>query len=257
MLSYYTPALGYVKYNIAKKIHVSIANNTDSPSLHRPQLALAAMNVIAEWSILESFVMSLFVQMIGDNPKPASAMFASLKSDTAKRDCLRAVANSTLETQQKKDVFEAILKAIKSASKHRNKIVHWIWGYSKDFPDAVLLMRPEDKVRQNVADLEHKAVMDKYYQNVLANMLQKKKPPNHPGFSDQGIFIFEKKDFIEASKLIQRAMYLVVTFRFVLMPNHPANQDDKLLKRLLNEPEIRTFLARLKQRRKNNQKAEK
>lgn len=239
--------------SLGKQVQISIANNTDSPSYHRPQLALAAMNVIAEWSILESFLMSLFVQMLGDNPRPAAAIFASLTSDSARRAALRALAHVALDgDQQKKDIFEAILNAIKIAGKHRNKIAHWVWGFSKDLPDAVLLMKPEDKVEQNVADLEHRAVMDKYYENVLANMLQKKKPPEHPGLSDQGIYIFEKKDFSEASRLIQRAMFLTVEFRFMLMPRHPINENDKLLKRLLAEPEIRTHLALQEKRRKNN-----
>lgn len=243
---------------LKKKTQLFIGNNTDSPSRHRPKLALAAMNVIAEWSILESFVLGLFVQMLGKNPRPAVAMYSALTSEAAKRDTLRAVADVALNySQEKRDVFDAILDTIKTASKDRIKIAHWIWGHSKDLPDAVLLLDPSQKAKQDVASAEYSKTISEFYKNLLANKLSEKELPRHPGLSNKGIYIYKQKDFDEASKKIQRAIHVTVMFRFVLIPGHPVNEGDKLFSRLKKEPEIRTFLARLKQRRKNNQKAEK
>lgn len=247
--------------SLGNKISYSIGNNTDSPSTHRPQLALAAMNVLAEWSILESFLLGLFTQMLGENPRPAAAIYGALTSDTSKRAALRAVAKVALRNQQEKDVFEAILDLYKTCAKHRNKIAHWIWGWSKELPDAVLLMDPSEHMAKSVETGEWYAEYGKYWDTLTKAAMEGRvssfvpgkgprlEPPKPPEFSPDGIYIFKQKDFAEASRLIQKVIELVSKFRFVVMRNHPVNKDGWLFSTLSALPEIRTFLDHLDRRR--------
>ena len=118
------------------------------------------MNVIAEWSILENFMSGLFVTMLGANPGPAIAIYSALTSAAAQRDALRAVASNVMSPDEL-DVFDAILSLFTSAAKDRNKIAHWIWGYSTDLPDAVLLGDPKAMLAFRTAVLASTTEVDR------------------------------------------------------------------------------------------------
>jgi hypothetical protein len=104
---------------------IYIGNSTDNPSDHRPQLALLAMKVISAWSILESFLNGVFVQMLGANPVPAAAMYTALTGTAAQNAALRAIARVSL-SHRDYELFLAILIVFRSVAKDRNKIAHWV-----------------------------------------------------------------------------------------------------------------------------------
>jgi hypothetical protein len=129
---------------------IYIGNNKDHPSKHRPELALLAMKVISAWSIMESFLSGVFVQMLGANPAPAVAMFNALTSTAAQNASLRAIAQTSL-SKRNQELFEAIQIAVSKLAKHRNIIAHWVWGHTSSLPDAVLLCNPAALVDHRVA----------------------------------------------------------------------------------------------------------
>lgn len=239
--------------SLGRKIGIHIGNNVDSPSVHRPNLALAAMNVVAEWSILESFFSDLFMQMLGANPRPAAAMYYALSGEASKKAALRAIAQTVLSMEEQ-DVFEAILSLFTSVAKDRNKIAHWIWGYSSDLPDAVLLWDPAAKANWDIAYHEYQHASERF----VRDGREGKQPdsatdPTPPKFSTDGIYIFRARDFSDISSRVQRLMGFVTSFRFVLMRSHPVNEDGEVFAQLSSEPEVRAFLDRLDQRRKTAQ----
>lgn len=129
--------------SVAPDANVTIGGSQDSPSLHRPALALAAMNVVAEWSLLENAILYLFTRLLGENPTQGAAIFTSIRNQNGKRDAFRAVIPAGCGgDQQKEDLVNAAIAIFEKASKTRNKIAHWVWGYSDDLPDAVLLAKP-------------------------------------------------------------------------------------------------------------------
>ncbi len=199
------------------------------------------MKVIAEWSILESFMQGLFVTMLGANPGPAAAIYASLISPAAQKDAFRALAKISLSSDDEKDVFEAILKVFDTAIRPRNVIAHWEWGHSPNIPDGVLLGDPEALTRYNVAAKE------------FTDALGTDPRPTRPQFPRDDIFVWYAQDFANASAQIQLLIGYVTDFRFVLTRQHPVNRDGQLLQQLLSEPQIHEHVSRIRERRQNTQ----
>mgnify|MGYP001603292855 CR=1 FL=1 len=211
---------------------VSIGNSWDNPSDHRPELALLAMKVIAEWSILESFVTGLFVRMLGADPKPGAAMYAALTGSAAQDAVFAALAKVTLPDSER-DVFDAIVWLYKSAAKERNKIAHWVWGHAADIKDGVLLTDPDVLLEMRVATHEHEKKAQGWGKFV-----------NAPKFPEDKIYVYYRDDFINTSKNIQNVLEYVTLFAFILNRGHPANANDGLFQELSVVPEIAELLTR-------------
>jgi hypothetical protein len=232
-----------------KRIYLS--NSGDSPSRNRPELALLAMNVIAEHSILDAFFRSVFITLLGENPRPAAAVYSSLNSENARRDAFRAVAKTSLSNPEM-DVLECLFTLQNPVSKTRNKLAHWTWGHSPELPDAFLLVDPEDHAQNTITNAEAYA---EYRRKNLARLLlsepNKLLPaPNLPQPTREDIYVFEKEELVGASKDIQRLIELVIQFRWILNRSDPESKDGTLLARLSDEPEVREHLKRLAERRK-------
>ncbi len=233
---------------------ICIADNTDSPSKQRPQLALLAMNVIWEWSILESYLGWLFVTMLGSNPAPGAAIYSSLTSTAAQKSAFRSLASFALMGDEI-DIFEAILDLFSTAAKSRNKIAHWVWGYSPQILDGLLLCNPRDVMAYQTA-------VEQYHsknQEIVARKLDKGKQAiaregnKFPRWPMNIVFVFYAKDFENMSKDIQRLTKFVMEFRLTLKKEDSENRDGKRLQRLLSEPEVGALVTRLREDRKNAQ----
>jgi hypothetical protein len=164
------------------------------------------MNVVAEWSILESFINGLFVELLGAGATTAAAIFSSIRSQAGQRDAFRAVASVALEDDQdNQDILVAVLEVCDRASRLRNRICHWVWGHSRELPDAVLLGDP-------TAMTTHRATMLDYTHEV---MKPGSRPPM-PEIDERRIYVYREADFVEASQKIQRAIALVASFEGAL-----------------------------------------
>lgn len=221
---------------------LSIGNNSDSPSRHRPELALLAMQVIAEWSILESFMAGLLVKMLGANPGPAAAMYSSLTGGAAQRAAFRAIADVSINDESVRNVFEATLSTYSSLSVQRNKIVHWTWGHSDDIPDGVLLANPRAMMEYQ---LEMKVDTDALMAGGEFDSNKNRIPIND-------IFIYKKVDFEKLSESINALIRQIMELGFVLT-GHAANKDGRLLRQLLETPLVREFVNRRNQRLQSGQ----
>lgn len=103
-----------------------------------PELSLQAMRVLTEWSWLDHVLMLLFVRMLGANPIPGAAIYASFLGTATQQTALRAVAGTLGKDHAR--VFEVLMAMFGSVAKDRNKIAHWLWGYASAIPDAILLI---------------------------------------------------------------------------------------------------------------------
>jgi hypothetical protein len=120
---------------------VHIASSDSSPSRHRPTLALGAMHAIAEWSIVDTSMSIVFVTLLGNNPGPAAAIYASIGSG-AKKAAFGAIAESSITDLTVLDLFGAISKRYASLADERHRLAHWVWGHASYIPDGVLLCDP-------------------------------------------------------------------------------------------------------------------
>ena len=232
------------------EIHLS--NSMDSPARQRPQLALLAMNVIAEYSILETFFMNVFIEMLGANPEPAAAIYAALNSDKARKDAIRAVSGVVL-TDSQSDLLEVLFVLLDRCAKDRNKIAHWTWGHSPQLPDAVLLVDPENHAQNKLRwDRE---TSDFRRKSLAASLMNESRNHPVPSPSRDGIYVFTDKDFLEASARIQKLIGSVTKFNFIIDRNFPGNRGDELEKKLSDEPEVREALAHRLERRRKFQEA--
>ena len=218
------------------KASIPIGNSNDSPSHVRPQVALAAMSVIAGWSILESFVSSFFVDLLGANPAPAAAIYSVIRSEAAQKDALRAVAGTRLSDVEM-DLLEAVFSVFDSAAKGRNKVAHWVWGYANEIADGVLLCNPRDFMQLQLDERDGSVDLSRQWR--------------------EKIYVFDKADFESMARDINRAMDFVVRLRFLIDRGHPWNRGDELFVELCNEPEIQRFLTNLSERRKKSLEAQK
>jgi hypothetical protein len=201
---------------------------------------------------MEQFLMTAFLQLLGANPRPAAAIYASLNSDNVKKEAFRAVAKAVL-TPEEQDFLEAIFWMQGTCSKDRSKIAHWGWGYSPQLPDAILLVDPEDAAQNHITNVEK---MSAFRTKMLGALLgEKEVKPEMPNLSVEGIYVFVEKDFLQAIEHIQKLTEYVVGFTLIVQKN-PLNKDGRLLARLSAEPEVRAFLDRLSARRKKSQEAQ-
>ena len=206
---------------------IAIGSNTDSPSKTRPALALAAMNIVAEWSILEGFINGVFVELLGTNATQAAAIFASIRSPAGQRDAFKAVASVSLPDEESRDLLLAVLTVCEKASGTRNRIAHWIWGHSPQLPDSVLLADP-------VAVASWRAALKDY------QAAQPNRTLPLPHLNREKVYAYKQEDFDAASDVIQRSIILASLLRFhiggVVYPEQTPLRD---------EPEIRPILDRI------------
>jgi hypothetical protein len=109
------------------------------------------MEAVASWSKVESFLLQLFVQLLGGNGALAAEVFLSLQGQAAKSAAIRAAATSVLrERQQELKILNAILAIAATNEKDRNKLAHWTWGDSPSLPDALLLVDPRVFIQDEI-----------------------------------------------------------------------------------------------------------
>lgn len=173
----------------------------------RPDLALMAMEVIAAWSHVESFMLRMYIQLAGGAQSDAAAVFLAMETSTAKSAAITVLAERKLSPENLK-LLRAVIKITKSAQKERDKLAHWIWGLSPQLPDALLLSDPR----------------------------------NLDCTKDQ-ILVYRAADFEAMRIKFERISGWGHLFQFILS-GHPGNRNGELYDRLCQEPEILEILNR-------------
>jgi len=170
---------------------------------------MLAMEAIATWSNVESFMLGLFVELLGGGNSLATEVFLSLDGQAAKSAAINAAATSVLKDRDAElRVLRAIIAIAKTNEKDRNKLAHWTWGDSPDLPDALLLIDP----RTTVHELDR---------------------------SD--VYVYKAQDFKGIAEANNRLCGYGLRFRFIL-GGHPANHEGRLLAKLQAEQEIQQRL---------------
>lgn len=124
---------------------VMLAAINDRPLSRHPELAVLAMEAIASWSMVESFMLNLFIELMGGPKALAAEMYLAFDIQSAKTKAILVAANSKFKDEpQKLALLTALLGLGKTNQKHRDKLAHHVWGYWSAMPDALLLVDPKD-----------------------------------------------------------------------------------------------------------------
>ncbi|TKA20436.1 hypothetical protein TP41_03305 [Xanthomonas euvesicatoria pv. citrumelonis] len=171
-------------------------------------MGILAIEALASWSNVESFLLKLFVDLFGGNGSLAADVFLALEGQSAKNAAINAAATSALaDRPQELRVLRAILALAKTNEKDRNKLAHWTWGESPGL-EALLLVDP----RATVASLDTSKV-----------------------------YVYREADFRSIIESNDRLCSYGLRFKFILN-GHVANRDGCLLKELEESPEIKARL---------------
>lgn len=177
----------------------------------RPQLAVMAIEAVASWVNVESFLMRLFVTLMGGHRELAARIYMALEIQSAKNAALGEIIK-TVKDEKMQALILAVIAIAKTNQKSRDKLVHHIWGISRDIPDALLLVDPR--------------------------ILNTKVVP--PG---DDIFVWKENDFRSAIEANDRLCgYGHMLEMMVGDPSHPAIESMQLYDRLCNQPEVQERL---------------
>lgn len=192
---------------------------------HQPELAAIAMNVVSQWAVNEVRMARILVELLGAQSRPVVAMHSALTSTQAQTAALRAVAK-TMVSAERWPIFDAALLVVKKLAKERNRIAHWIFGYSEQVPDAFLLINPADFIDGEVE--YHEGIAKGA--NVMDMTLRK-----------EGAFIYDKIEFERVYMDAVLAQSIIIRLTFLCSPSQLASL---AYDQLSNEPLIRSVLDR-------------
>lgn len=193
--------------------NVEIGNIGSRSLAFRPILAIAAMECIATWSHVESFMLKLYVDLAGGAEADAAAVYLAMDSASFKATVVRTLAERKLNPDDLV-LLTAITTLVKTAQKDRDKIAHWIWGTASGLPDSILL-----------AD------------------------PRHLDLKREKIFVYTEQDFNEMRLKFERIARFGMRFRDIVRPSF-AQSRDKAFDELSREPEISKIMNRPNQQDK-------
>jgi hypothetical protein len=209
------------------------------------------MHAIAEWSIVDTSMSIVFVTLLGNNPGPAAAIYASIGSG-AKKAAFGAIAESSITDLTVLDLFGAISKRYASLADERHRLAHWVWGHASYIPDGVLLCDPRTIMGN---ELEWKVFNEAIKRGEKINQ-----PP--PPSSMDKILVYEESDFARLSKCFSEFNSHIKAFNSLLSLQSRTDgkarlRVDQLRQKLLNVPEFGKVVDQLRRDRKNKQAAQK
>lgn len=192
----------------------------------RPELAVLVAEAIGIWSEVESRLGSILAFMLTANAVAVSAMYNELSAQ-AQRAILLAAARSTLSADDNL-LFRAVVKQVTSSAKDRHKLAHWLWGWSPQLPDALLLCDPA-YMRDYIAFAEENKELEA--------------KNRYPRFDWDHTFVYRKADFDAIISTMMKVFSYVDCLRAVVDPAHFAGERARL--QLLSVPLIHQEIDRL------------
>ncbi|HYC98717.1 hypothetical protein [Brevundimonas sp.] len=186
------------------------------------------MTIVAKAAELDAYLSGLMITFLGAKATPAFAMFDAIHQ-TAQNAGLRAIAKTVL-SKEDHDLFSALLLLRKTAEGHRNRLAHWIWAYSEDIEDGLLLIDPPDNFAFAVRNYERLSAGQRF-------------SGGGDGPDRSKILVYTKQDLQDAVEMFDRVQSWFMVFK-THVDRHL--QTEPLLYRvMLSDTEFRQALARV------------
>ena len=189
----------------------------------REPLARAALEVIASFATVESWMLELYLDLTGGSKTVAAEMFLTLESRSARSGAIRPLVARLGERYQR--LYRALEKLLKTRAGERDKLAHWVWGISPHLPDALLLANPKTLATLDSLDPDIR----------------------------EHIYVYRQPDFDKITAANYKLAGHGMTFRFIVM-GHAANREDRLYHRLCAEPDLADILRRQDERAQSQPK---
>lgn len=160
------------------------------------------MRVIATWSFVEFHRTRMLTSMLHADFTVVATMLTAINSSHAKQLALEAGINKSLVEADAK-FFRAVWKtAIKPVETHRNRYAHWMWAYSEDLPESLILVPPDDAATWAAS---------KYPTNESTAPPRKEhlKPILHHDWEEKAL-VYEKAEMEEHVRMADRATQLAI-----------------------------------------------
>jgi len=149
----------------------------------------------------------MLVTFLGASAKPSFAMFEAIHQ-AAQNEALKAAAKAAL-SQDDHHVFATLMKFVKAADKHRNRLAHWLWAVSSAAPDGLVLIDPAANFQFLVRISE--AIENGDHQNSSIDLDRSK------------VLVYRKSDLEEVAKEYDEISEWLRIFKGHLSPySHPA-----------------------------------
>jgi hypothetical protein len=198
----------------------------------RPELAVLVARAIATWSEIEAQMGAILVRMLGAKAEPALAMFQALTSSPAQLAAMNAAAEATL-SQQDKELFDAVMAAVRSSAAQRHDLAHCQWGYSEELPDALMLAESKHMMRFEREKLELARAFSEG--NFLAP---------EPQFPRHKIHVYRKNDFTVVIERMDALRDYLYCLGFLVDRGFP--WPDRIRSYLPGKPDIQAALHRIR-----------
>ncbi len=207
------------------KSTANVSFGEDDTMQKRPELAVLVAECITQFANLESMMGLSLALILHANQKAVLAMYSAFDSRASQMKLLKAAAESELE-ELHCDIFDVIITLfIKPAMRDRDKFAHWVWGYSRELPDALLLMEPREKTPLHAAAVN---------------------PPSPIAWDYSKIFVVKKDDLIRVLDRFKTAIEMYGRFTATNWKYHTPELRAEWIDKLSSEPQIREALIRRK-----------
>lgn len=121
----------------------------------RPALALKIAEITCRWSMAQYTIATLCSVLLQTKAHLGAAMYAAITSSGSQDSVLDALADVALD-EDMLDLYAGVKRVTKAPRNARNEIVHGIWAFAAELPDALLLTpQREHIVREGVERTEH------------------------------------------------------------------------------------------------------
>lgn len=175
------------------------------------------MECIASWSNVEASMMQIFVELAGGSAAAATAIYLAFENASAKTTVIETLARRNLPTDER-SILTAMLKIAKSQQSERDKLAHWLWGYSEELPDALILVDPRELAKHRETQEALISLRSKYY-------------------------VYTESDFSKQKAANDRLRGYAQTLLFILR-DFPAGRKVEQVAALLAEPEVASMARR-------------
>jgi hypothetical protein len=207
--------------------------------IKRPTLAAKVARCIAQWSEIEIHLGAFLGLLLHANQKAALAMYSSLENRAAQLRLIYGAAEASIPGNQFDVIAVLIANVLRPVMRERDRFAHWVWGYSDDLPDALLISEPSESLKNLMAALHLFPGVEDAAVRTNFNLIYVIRDPDLDG-------------------IIVRSMnakfHLRMGMSTVWDHNSPQERASNL-QQLSNVPLIREGLDRLAEARKNNPEA--
>jgi hypothetical protein len=107
---------------------------------------------ISIWSLVETLTANVALYAVKGDMRVAMEMYLSITSSSAANAALKAAVRLGLEPKYG-ELFNALWTISGELASERHKLAHWGMGYSKDIPNAILLLNPKDGIRRGAHNI--------------------------------------------------------------------------------------------------------